>query len=168
MRSLWQNGSAFFMICCPAAELVIKTLEAAASNIGVQVEFFRASIRLEIDTAFASIVQKRADALIGGVGLPFDERGSQVVALAAHYGMPAIYAAREATEIGGLMSYSVSNDRFRQVGIYAGRVLKGEKPGDLPVMLPIKFEFVINLQTAKLLGLAIPPTLLAIADNVIE
>jgi putative tryptophan/tyrosine transport system substrate-binding protein len=150
------------------SELMIKALEAAASRIGVEIEFFRASTSLEIDTAFAKIVQKRADALLAGPGPPFSERRPQIVTLAARYAVPAIYPAREAAEIGGLMSYSVSNDRFRQVGIYAGRILKGEKPADLPVMLPTKFEFVINLQTAKLLGLTVPPTLLALADEVIE
>jgi putative ABC transport system substrate-binding protein len=151
-----------------ASELTIKTLEAPASRIGVEIESFPASTSVEIDMAFAKIVQKRADALISGAGPPFNERRPQIVTLAARYAVPAIYPAREAAEIGGLMSYSPSDDRFRQVGIYAGRILKGEKPADLPVMLPTKFAFVINLQTARLLGLTVPPTLLAIADQVIE
>jgi putative tryptophan/tyrosine transport system substrate-binding protein len=152
----------------PSSELTTNTMRAAASRIGVKIEFFYASTSSEIDVAFASLMQNRVDALVSGAGPPFTERRVQVVTLAVRHLLPAIYPAHEDAQAGGLMSYSTSNDRFRQVGIYAGRILKGEKPVDLPVMQPTKFEFVINLQTAKTLGLAVPPTLLAQADEVIE
>jgi putative tryptophan/tyrosine transport system substrate-binding protein len=151
------------------SELIAESLRAAASRIGVQIELFTVSNSSEIDTAFASLVQKRIDAFLGGAGPPFGDRRVQFVSLAARHALPAIYTARDDAAAGGLMSYaSIPADRFRQVGLYTGRILKGEKPADLPVMQPAKFEFVINLQTAKLLGLVVPPGLLAIADEVIE
>ena len=123
----------------------------------------------EIDEAFASLQQKRIDALLVDSNGLFIQRRVQVVTLAAHYRMPAIYARREFAGIGGLMSYgSELADQYRQVGIYTGRILKGDKPADLPVMRPTKFDFVFNLQTARTLGIKVPPTLLAIADEVIE
>jgi putative ABC transport system substrate-binding protein len=152
----------------PPTEAVIKALQDAAARIGVQVVFFYASNATEIDAAFASLVEQRVEALIGSPGPPFSERRVQVVSLATRHALPAVFSAREDAAAGGLMSYSTSLDRFRQVGLYAGRILKGEKPADLPVMLPSKFEFVINLQTAKLVGIGVPPTLLALADEVIE
>jgi putative ABC transport system substrate-binding protein len=114
------------------------------------------------------IVAAALDALIGAPGPPFTERRVQIMTLVARHALPAIFSAREDADAGALMSYSSSLDRFRQVGLYAGRILKGEKPADLPVMLPTRFEFVINLQTARTLGLAFSPGLLAIADAVIE
>jgi putative ABC transport system substrate-binding protein len=152
----------------PATELIVKVLQAAASRIGVHVEFFDASNNAEIDTAFANIVQNRFAGFVSGLGPPFNERFAQIVSLAARHALPGIYAGRDYAAIGGLMSYSTTIDRFRQAGLYAGRILKGEKPDDLPVLQPTKFEFVINLQTAKLIGINVPPTLLATADEVIE
>jgi putative tryptophan/tyrosine transport system substrate-binding protein len=152
----------------PATEITTKALQAAAAALRVEIEFFHASTIPEIDSAFASLMQKGAEALLVSGGPPFNDRWVQITTLSARHVLPAIYVARDGPAAGGLMSYATSPDRFRQVGIYVGRVLKGEKPGDLPVMLPTKFEFVINLQTAKLLGIEIPPTLLAQADEVIE
>jgi len=153
----------------PFTEVMIKDLHAAAVIIGRPVEIVPASTNSEIDEAFASLQQKRIDALLVDSSGLFVQRRVQVVTLAAHYRMPAIYPRREFAEIGGLMSYgSELADQYRQVGIYTGRILKGEKPADLPVMRPTKFDFVINLQTARTLAIKVPPTLLAITDDVIE
>jgi putative tryptophan/tyrosine transport system substrate-binding protein len=153
----------------PFAERAIRDAQAAAAGIGRQIEVVTANTNREIDAAFVSLAQKRADALLVPPVAPFNGRRVQIVTLAAHHRLPAVYPWREALEAGGLMSYGSSNtEEFRQVGIYAGRVLKGEKPADLPVMQPTKFELVINLQTARVLGIEVPPTLLAIADEVIE
>ena len=143
--------------------------QASAKAIGRQIEILTASTNREIDAAFASLVQKRAEALLIGPDVFFTNRRVQLATLAVRHGVPAIYSFREFAEAGGLMSYGTSNaDRDRQVGVYAGRILKGEKPADLPVLQPAKFEFVINLQTARTLGLDVPATLLARADEVIE
>jgi putative ABC transport system substrate-binding protein len=145
-----------------------KDLEAAASAIGAKIEFLAASTSREIDAAFASLKQKRAEALLIHPGALIDRR-VQILTLATRSGLPTIYAWRADAVAGGLMSYGiVITDQFRQSGIYAGRLLRGEKPADLPVMRPTKFEFVLNLQTAKALGIEVPPSLLAIADVVIE
>ena len=118
---------------------------------------------------FASLAQKPIDALLVGPGPLFYNRRVQLVTLATYHRVPAIYSQPEAAEAGGLMSYGASrSDANRQAGVYIGRILKGEKPADLPVMQSIKFEFVINLNTAKAFGLSFPPTLLAVADGVIE
>jgi putative ABC transport system substrate-binding protein len=144
-------------------------LQAAASALGRQIEVLNTSNSRDIDTAFASLVQKGTEALVLSPGLLFLNRSVQLVTLATHHRMPAIYPFRENVEAGGLMSYGSSQtDIFRQVGVYTGRILKGEKPADLPVMRPVKFEFVINLQTVKTIGITVPPGLLAIADAVIE
>jgi putative ABC transport system substrate-binding protein len=146
----------------------VTDLEAAASAIGGQIEILAASTSREIDAAFASLEQKRAEALLISPGALIDRR-VQILMLATRLGLPTVYAWRADAVAGGLMSYGiVITDQFRQSGIYAGRLLKGEKPADLPVLQPTKFELVINLQTAKALGLTVPPSLLAIADEVIE
>jgi putative tryptophan/tyrosine transport system substrate-binding protein len=152
----------------PTSGLIVKVLQAAASRIGVEIEVLYASTGPEIDTAFAGLVQARIDALVVSAGPPFNDHTAQIVAMAARHALPAIYPNRTAAEAGGLMSYSPSADRLSQVGVYVGRILKGEKPGDLPVMLPTKFELVINLKVAKTLGIEVPPSLLSIADEVIE
>jgi putative ABC transport system substrate-binding protein len=150
-------------------EPAIKNVQAAASAIGRRIEVFYARSNREIDVAFASIVRKQASAVIIGPDVLLNNRSVQLVVLASRHALPAIYPWREAVEIGGLMSYgSDFTDAFRLVGIYAGRILKGEKAGDLPVQQPTKFELVINLQTAKTIGIEIPATLLASADEVIE
>jgi putative ABC transport system substrate-binding protein len=152
----------------PASPLIVKSLQTAAARIGVQVEFFNANSSWEIDAAFNSLTQARTEALVVNAGPPFSDHVPQVVTLATRHGLPAIYPVREAPQIGGLMSYATTVDGVRQVGIYVGRILKGEKPADLPVLQPTKFDFVINLQTARALGVEVPPTLLALADEVIE
>jgi putative ABC transport system substrate-binding protein len=146
----------------------VTDLEAAASAIGGQIEILPASTSREIDAAFASLEQKRAEALLVSPGALIDRR-VQILTLATRLGLPTVYAWRADAVAGGLMSYGiVITDQFRQSGIYVGRLLKGEKPADLPVLQPTKFELVINLQTARALGLTLPPSLLAIADEVIE
>jgi len=148
---------------------LIPDLRAAAHSIGVEIEVLYAGTNAEIDTAFADLVQKRTDALLLQNEFLFRDRRSQILTLAAHHSVPVIYGGRADAEAGGLMSYGPnSSDSQRQFGIYTGRVLKGEKPADLPVMQSTRFEFLINLQTAKTLGIAVTPTLLAIADEVIE
>jgi len=135
----------------------------------LQVEVFYAGTNAEIDTAFASLVQKRAEALLVRPHSLFINRRAQILALAARHAVPAMYGRRADVEHGGLMSYGPNaSDPPRQLGIYVGRILKGEKPADLPVVRSTKFELVINLQAAKLLGIEVPPALIAIADDVIE
>jgi putative tryptophan/tyrosine transport system substrate-binding protein len=150
-------------------EAFVTEAQTAASAIGRQIEVVTASTNDDIDRAFATLVNKRADAFLVSTDALFVTRRVQLVTLAARHAVPAMYFRREFAEAGGLMSYG-SNlaDQFRQNGIYAGRILKGEKPAEMPVQLPTKFEFVVNLQTAKTLGIEVPPTLLARADEVIE
>jgi len=137
--------------------------------IGQQIEVFYVSSGREIETAFTTLVQRGAGALLVGGGAFLLSHRERIAALAARHRIPAIYVQRDYVEVGGLMSYAPSiPDTYRQAGIYAGRILKGEKPGDLPVMLPTKFELVINAQTARMFGLTVPPTLIATADEVIE
>ncbi len=144
-------------------------MQAAAASINQQIEVFHASTNREINTAFESLVQKRADALLVFSDVLFIGRRVQLITLAAHHRLPAIYPQRDFPEIGGMMSYGPNiADQVRQTGIYAARILKGEKPADLPVMRATKYEFVINLQTVGLLGISMPATLLALADEVIE
>jgi putative ABC transport system substrate-binding protein len=153
----------------PTTESLKKDVEAAAAAIGPQIEFFTASTGVDIDTAFASLVQRRADALLVHPDVLFINRRIQLTTLAARHAVPAIYPLRPDAEAGGLMSYGTKlADAHRQAGVYTGRILKGAKPADLPVVQPTKFEFIINLQTAKTIGLTVPATLLARADEVIE
>jgi putative ABC transport system substrate-binding protein len=146
-----------------------RDLLAAGQAIGQQLIVVDVSSAHEIETAFTNLVQRGAKAAYVGTGAFMNSQRERIVALAARHGVPAIYNWREAVAAGGLMSYAPSiTDAYRQAGVYAGRILKGEKPGDLPVMLPTKFELVINVNTAKTLGVEIPDKLLALADEVIE
>jgi ABC-type uncharacterized transport system substrate-binding protein len=153
----------------PGTEGVVSEARAAASAMGQQIEVFYVSSAREIETAFTTLVERGAGALLGGFGGFFLTQRERIAALAARHRIPAIYVQRDFVEAGGLMSYAPSiPDTYRQAGIYSGRILKGEKPGDLPVVLPTKFDLVINVKTAKALGLEIPDKLLALADEVIE
>ncbi len=151
------------------ARIERRDVELAAQALGQQLIIAPVSSEGEFDGAFTSIVGRGAKALLVGSGPFLTTNRERVVALAVRHAIPAIYALREFVEVGGLMSYGASIvEAYRQVGIYAGRVLKGEKPADLPVMQSTKFELVINLKAAKALGLSVPPTLLAFADELIE
>jgi ABC-type uncharacterized transport system substrate-binding protein len=153
----------------PLAEAFVTDVRAAAAAIGRQIEVFTVGTGRDIDTAFTMLLEKRADALQVGPDPLFVSRRVQLATLAARHAVPAIYPFRDDAEAGGLMSYGPSNtDLARQAGIYTGRVLKGEKPADMPILRATKFELVINLKTAKALGLEVPPTLLARADEAIE
>jgi putative ABC transport system substrate-binding protein len=153
----------------PRAELQLQQMQEAARNLGLSVQVARASTEQELDVAFAKMVQQHVGALLVAQEPSYAARRQQITALAAHYGIPATYGQREYAAADGLMSYDASvADSFRQMGVYVGRILKGAKPADLPVLQPTKFELVINLKTAKALGVTIPPMLLARADEVIE
>jgi putative ABC transport system substrate-binding protein len=153
----------------PASELTTGDVLAAASVIGLKVQILKAGTDREIDAAFASVVQARTRALLVGVDPLFSNRIEQLVALAARHAIPTMYGFREFVVAGGLISYGASlTEQYRQIGLYTGRILKGEKPADLPVQQTTKFGLIINVKTAKALGLTVPPTLLAIADDVIE
>jgi putative ABC transport system substrate-binding protein len=153
----------------PSVEESITNLRAAALTIGAQIEIVSVGTTRDIDTVFATLVQKQVDALLASPDPLLTSSRAQVITLAARHRVPTIHYMREFAEAGGLMSYGSNlTDLFRQMGIYTGRILKGEKPAELPVMRPTKFEFVVNLKAAKALGLTFPPGLLAIADEVIE
>jgi putative tryptophan/tyrosine transport system substrate-binding protein len=153
----------------PRAEAQVADMQEAARSLDLQIHILNASNEDEIDKAFANISQVGVRGLLVGTGEFLRRRADQVVRLAAHQNLPAIYQYREFAKAGGLISYGTSLvDSYRQAGVYTGRVLKGEKPGDLPVLQATKFELVINLKTARALSLTIPPGVLAIADEVIE
>ena len=150
-------------------EFQLKDVREAARSIGQQIHILHASSERDVHTAFRSFDHMRVQALLVGADPFFNGRREQLVTLAAHYAIPAIYELWEYVAAGGLMSYGTNlPDAYRQIGIYTARILKGEKPADLPVVQPTKFEFVINLKTANELGLEVPPTLSARADEVIE
>ena len=150
-------------------EALLQDIATAAPTIGLQIQVFNVSTSSEINAAFATFLRERPDALFVGLGPFFSNRRVQLTLLAGRHGIPAIYGTRQFTEAGGLMNYGPNVvDMYRQVGVYAGRILKGAKPADLPVVQATKFELVINAETARLLDLAVPPALLARADDVIE
>jgi ABC-type uncharacterized transport system substrate-binding protein len=150
-------------------EAIVKNLETSATSLGLLVETFHAGTDREIDAAFTKLSQKAGSALLVPPDAFFFIRRSQIVTLAARHALPAIYYDREFVDAGGLMSYGPDRvNTFQQTGIYTGRVLKGEKPADLPIMQPTKFELVINLNTARAIGIAVPNVLLALADEVVE
>jgi putative ABC transport system substrate-binding protein len=152
-----------------SAGSTLKDVEAAARAMGLQIRTVSANTASEIDEAFRSLARERADALFVMAQPFFTGRRVQLAQLAAHHSIPAIYGVREIAEVGGLMSYGVNLvDGWRQIGVYTGRILKGAKPAELPVVQSSKFELVINHQTARMLGITVPPTLLARADEVIE
>jgi len=151
------------------AEAVRNDLQAAVRTIGVQLQILNASSSRDIDAAFAALARERADALFVGPDAFFNTRRVQLANLAAHYSIPTAFAVREYVDAGGLMSYGTSvADMYRQIGVYTGNILKGAKPADLPVLQSTKLELVINAQTARMLRLTVPPSLLSLADEVIE
>jgi putative tryptophan/tyrosine transport system substrate-binding protein len=153
----------------PISESIVREVEAAARGMGVQVQVFNAGTSREIDAAFANLVRERSDAVFVTGDAFLISRRVQLATLAARYMVPSSFSQREVTEVGGLMSYAANvRDTYRQVGVYVGRILKGAKPADLPVVQPSNFELVINAQTARMLSLTVPASLLAIADEVIE
>ena len=153
----------------PATERAMRDVTAAASAIGLQVDVVQASDSREIESVFGTLVHNKADALLVGPGAFFVSRRLQLAILAARHALPAVYNVREYAEAGGLMSYGTNaRDAYREIGVYVGRILKGAKPADLPVVQSTKFELVINLPTARALGIEVPPQLLARADEVIE
>ena len=153
----------------PNTESIAKIVKEAGDALGRSLVIATANTDHEFESAYATVVERRAGGIIIAADPFFNARREELVALSARYAIPAIYEWREFAEIGGLMSYgSRVTDTFRQVGIYAGRILKGEKPADLPVEQPTKFELVVNLKTAKMLGLDVPTAILLRADEVIE
>jgi ABC-type uncharacterized transport system substrate-binding protein len=172
LRELVPRATRFGFLVNPDnvnAQAMTNEVTAAASAIGVQIEVVRASDRPGLESAFATLIRNKADALLVGADPYFFSQRAEFATLAKRHALPAIYNARDYPEVGGMMSYGTSlTEVFRQVAVYAVRILKGDKPADLPVVQSTKFDFVINLVTAKALGLEIPPMLLARADEVIE
>jgi putative ABC transport system substrate-binding protein len=169
LRELVPAATRFNQANAKRAEATISDAEEAAHAKGLKIKVFTASTSGEIHAAFESLTRERPDALFVGSDPFFTVRRVQLATLAARHGLPASFASRDNVEVGGLMSYGTNiNDAFRQVGVYTGRILNGEKPAELPVAQSTRFELVINLPTAKALGLSVPPSLLAVADEVIE
>jgi putative ABC transport system substrate-binding protein len=153
----------------PAADIQLRKLQEAAGMMKRQIDVVRASTEPDIEMAFEVVAQDAADGLLVVQDPFYNSRRDQIVALAARYRRPVVYPLREFADVGGLVSYGHDLvDGYRQMGVYVGRILKGEKPADLPVVQPTKFEFVINLKTARTLGLTVPPSLLTTANEVIE
>ena len=173
LRELVPGAARVALLVGPAnvriTEGTVRDVEAAARAMGLQIRVLNANTRREIDTAFATLASERPDALFVGDSSLFNARRVQLAHWATHHRVPATYSTRQYVEAGGLMSYGASlTDASRQMGVYTGRILKGAKPADLPVVQSSKFELVINAQTARMLGLTVPATLLASADEVIE
>jgi putative tryptophan/tyrosine transport system substrate-binding protein len=173
LRELVPTATRVAVLVSPAnaavTEATLRDVAAAAPAMGLQIQVVNADNSREIDAAFATFLRERPDALFVNTGPFFTSRRVQLAQLTTRHAVPAIYGVRQCVEVGGLMSYGASlTDAFRQVGVYAGRILKGAKPVDMPVVQSSKFELVINAQTARILGLAVPPSLLARADEVIE
>ena len=172
MRELLPGAARVVVLVNPTdaiSDLLIRDVQAAATASGLRPVLLNASTPLEIDAAFTSLARERADALFVAPGTFFNARRVQLVVLAAYHHVPTTYSLRAYVEAGGLISYGTDQSAmFREVGVYTGRILKGAKPADLPVMQSTKVELAINLNTARALGLEIPPTLLARADEVIE
>jgi putative ABC transport system substrate-binding protein len=173
LRELVPGAARVALLVEPAnvriTESTVRDVEAAARAIGLQIRLLNANTSREIDTAFATLASERPDALFVASSSFFNARRVQLAHWATHHRVPATYPGRQYVEVGGLMSYGASlTDASRQMGVYTGRILKGAKPADLPVVQSTKFELVINNQTARMLGLNVPPTLLARADEVIE
>ena len=173
LRELLPGAARVAVLVNPAnravTEPIVRDAQAAARAMGLQIQVLNAGSGNEIIAAFATLSRERPDALLVGSGPPFTARRVQLVQLATYYKIPAIYSLRQYVEIGGLMSYGASlTDAYRQVGVYAGRILKGAMPADLPVVQSTTFELVINAETARMLGIAVPPSLLSIAEQVIE
>src|SRR5205807_6116259 len=153
----------------PNSETTLRDAQSAARAIGLEIQVLNASTSREINVAFATFVRERPDALFVDIDPFFTSRRVQLVHLASHHRVPATYPGRQFAEVGGLMSYGSNlTDAWRQVGVYTGRILKGAKPTDLPVVQSVKFELVVNAETARMLGLTVPATLLSTADEVIE
>jgi putative ABC transport system substrate-binding protein len=172
LRQLVPNATTIAMLVnpnYPATSAEVRDVQAAARTIGLQTDLLTASTSREIDAAFATFTRKRPDALfVGGDPFLLGQR-DQIASLAAHHAVPTTYPQREYVDAGGLMSYGTSvPNGYRQAGVYTGRILRGAKPAELPVLQPTNLELVINLKTAKALGIEVPPTLLALADKVIE
>ena len=172
LRELLPKGARFGLLINPQntnAENLTKTATTAATSTGIEIIVVRASDSGAIEDAFATLARQRADALMVGADGYFVRRRIQLATLAARHGLPAVFTTREYADAGGLMSYGTSlQEAFRMTGLYTGRILKGAKPADLPVIQSTKFDFVINVPTARALGLDVPPSLLARADEVIE
>jgi putative ABC transport system substrate-binding protein len=173
LRELVPGAARVAVLVNPAnptvTETTLREMESAARAMGLQIHVLNASTSREINTAFATFVSERPDALFVGLDPFLNSRRVQLVNLASRHALPATFSNRDMAEIGGLMSYGTNlADAYRQLGVYTGRILKGANPADLPVVQSTKFELVINAETARMLGLTVPPSLLATADEVIE